>query len=186
MEPVSKGEADNLLDYLFRRIVKGEAGKQELQSIKDQSRSSAQERVENVEAKTPKDLLKRALQRVPQTRSDYFQSNYHISCPVTDGVEADISFSYAYANGTPRRLFEWINFPKTAETLERNVYSSVFKFEKVKNASYLDSSNCISLVYYDEGRRGEKAVRQSLKMLRGVGTVVDIRDEKRVEETLDG
>ncbi len=105
-----------------------------------------------------------------------FYSDYPVRCAV-NGVEEEYVFSHAFANGTLQRLYQRMAIPKGKARLRKNVHDAAWSFEQVFKQRIVDSQNAGVLVYVTKEQETQPDVEKSLKLLRSLTRVINLRDD---------
>jgi hypothetical protein len=106
-----------------------------------------------------------------------FYTNYPVHCAV-NGVEEDYVFSHAFANGTLQRLYQRLPLPKGKARLRKNVHDVAWSFEQVFKQRIVEPQNAGVLVYVTEEQEIQPDIDRSLKLLRSLTRVINLRDER--------
>ncbi len=114
-----------------------------------------------------------------------FKPHYQVACRV-GGVEERYEFSYAYKNGTLKRLYQQVSVPKRKKLLEKNSRSSAWMFEHVLKAGIIaDKADVTALVHVTDENRADSDVQRALGVLAEVGRVINVADENTAKEEFE-
>lgn len=141
--------------------------------------------VESNASDEPRDLdldevCDQLIQRTKLTENKNFHTNYPVRCDVR-GVEEEYVFSHAYANGKPERLYQRVSIPrrKTQRTqLRKNVHDTTWSLEQVFNQKIVQPDKAAVLVYVTPEQEAQTDVERSLRLLRSMVKVINLRDEQ--------
>lgn len=105
-----------------------------------------------------------------------FRRSYQVHCPIAESTDEVFTFSYAYANGTVRKLYQRVTLPKQAALLRRAIDASAWMFKNVVDHEIVDHDQTLALVRVTDEQRSDRSVIDSLEVLRSVTTVLDVGD----------
>ncbi len=115
----------------------------------------------------------------------YWQRSYRLSCSVATNLIEDFEFTYAFANGDVKRLYQRVPMATKKRVFARKaVHDCAWMFEKVISARRLTPEKCISLVYVAE-QDSDPDTQKLLNVLSSVSRVINVvdRDEAMREFT---
>ena len=128
---------------------------------------------EEVRMHTADDLRKdaaKALKRSGLMERDDWKDNIHWTCPVGDTVQP-FKFDHVIYGTHPRAIIQRVPLLNHGE-----VYRTVFQFEKMQEAKYVNHNSCAALVHFDQERRNNALAIESYKLLSQDGIVINVAD----------
>jgi len=161
LDPVSAEDLAAVADHLFATLVDT--------TSHDEPRDP-----------TLDDVAERLLRQTGVATDRNFHSRYRVQCQIAAGHEETFEFDYAYKNGTLQRLYERLSLPKRRATQQVRVDATAWKFDKVNRANLLPEKP-VAIVYPTDEQRSDPETRRMLDVLRTVGRVLDLHDERAAE-----
>lgn len=162
LDPVAAEGVPALADYLYATLVDAPAP--------DDPRDT-----------TLDDIVSRILQRTGMTQDPNFHVRYELPCQIGDGREEKFNFDYAYENGTLRRLYKQLPFPRRHDTQQMRVDATAWKFDRVNLAGILNGDRPVAIVYPTDEQLNDPETKRMLGVLETVGRVLDLHDEEAAE-----
>jgi hypothetical protein len=129
---------------------------------------------------TLNDVCERLIAETGLNPDHNFKRQYPVTCRVggTGGVEEHYQFSYAYKNGSLKRLYQQVAIPKRRKAIEKNSRASAWMFEQVVKAQLIPTkSDVTALIYASSAQLAEPDVARAVGVLANVGRVLNVADE---------
>jgi hypothetical protein len=156
LDPVE--DVDDAVDFLFSTLV--ESGVQE-----DPRDVSLDE------------VCDRLIEETNLSNDPYFRSAYPVPCAVAPNVEERFEFSYAYGNGSIKRLYQRVPISRKKTLQRKTVHDAAWMFGCVTRSKIIEMNNAVSLVFVPQGQASDTDVEKWLSVLGTVSRVVNVGDE---------
>jgi hypothetical protein len=160
LDPIE--DIDEAADFLFNTLVE----------------TNAQEQPRDV---TLDEVCERLIEKSNLSRD----ANFHNGFPVKCEVET-FEFSYAYRNGSIKRLYQRVPLSRQQAMRQKNVHDAAWMFERVTESNIVKRHDAVSLVFVPEGQSGESDVDRWLQVLNTVSRVVNVGDEQTALREFEG
>ncbi len=134
---------------------------------------------------TLNDVCERLIAESGLNPDENFKRQFPVTCRVggTDGVDEHYQFSYAYKNGSLKRLYQQVAIPKRRKAIEKNSRASAWMFEQVVKAQLIPSKDDVTaLIYASDAQMAEPDVARAVGVLSGVGRVLNVANENAARE----
>lgn len=138
---------------------------------------------------TLNDVCERLIAETGLNPDNNFKRHYPVTCRVggDSGVDEHYQFSYAYKNGTLKRLYQQVAIPKRRKAIEKNSRASAWMFEQVVRAQLIPSKRDVTaLIYASDAQLAEPDVARAVGVLEGVGRVLNVANERAARHEFEG
>lgn len=155
-----KTEAENmpaLADHLFELLVKA--------ADTDDTATDA----------TLDALCKELLDETLLSNDERLIADYPVTCNVLR-VRETFRFSYAYSNGSLKKVYQKVPLVRGGQTLKKNVHHPAWMFQHSIMSKKLRREQCATIVNVKSDLASEPEVKEALKLLGAIGTVVNLSD----------
>lgn len=159
LEPLSPEELGSVVNNLYAMLVEGPSD-------------------EPARDPTLEEVCAALVEEAKLASSPYYKPNYAVECPLPGTVER-FNFSFAVANGTPKRLYQAVALSKKKAIQRKNVHDAAWMLEKVTAAKIVEKADATALVFAPDEIGEDPDVKNSIQILGSVGRVIDLshRDE---------
>jgi hypothetical protein len=134
---------------------------------------------------TLNDVCERLIEQTGLNSDNNFKRQLSVVCSVGEAGRVDeyYQFSYAYKNGSLKRLYQQVAIPKRRKAIEKNSRASAWMFEQVVRAHKIPSKDDVTaLIYASEAQLAEPDVARALGVLAAVGRVLNVANETAARE----
>ncbi len=160
-EPDSDGVL-RLTDYLFGLLV----DKQEDTVTEDDAKDVGLD-----------GLCEQLFEQSDLANDPHLIKNYATNCTVGSLTER-FEFSFAYKNGSLKRIFQKVPLWTKGNTLLKNIHHPMWMLHRMVEAKTLKRDQCATVVNVDATRIGDLEVRNAVAKLESVGRVINVADWK--------
>jgi hypothetical protein len=182
LDPVAAEELPRLADRLFAALVEA-AGPEELPRLADRLFAVLVEAAGPEDPRDPSldELCERLIAEAGLAEDANFRTRHEVVCPVAPGTEERFEFSYAYQDGSLRRLYQRVPLPREKAPLRKSVHDAAWMFEKVITAGIIRPEQGAVLVNATPELKADPEVERSLKVLGSVTRVLNLHDYDRAK-----
>lgn len=105
-----------------------------------------------------------------------FKRRFGVTCHV-GGVDVQYKFSYAYKNGTVKRLYQQVSLPQQKAAIQKNSSASAWMFEQVVKSQIIPNKDAVTaLIHVPQEQLADLEVSRAMGVLRDVGRVLNVAD----------
>lgn len=124
------------------------------------------------------DLCTEAIQRSGINENPNWRKGYVMPCTISPDLSEEFEFTYAYANGEPRRLYQRVPISaKRKHVARKAIHDCAWMFEKARAMKRLAAEKCVALVHVtEEAMAAEPELSKYLKVLASVARVINVED----------
>lgn len=158
------------VDNLFQKFVKKS---QAMGEALDLRANVAMHRAPGIEGQFRELLVKTGVDKSP-----FLFEKPKYSCRITDRIEEELEFSWAFANGALHRVMQTVELPNAPDAMQKNVHDTAWKFEKIVDSGIIGEDRVVSILRADARRMEDPKVYRNIDLLRSVGQVWNLADDE--------
>ena len=158
LDPVHAEDLGAAADHLFAMLVDSSAAEETRDASLDE-------------------VLDRVIDRSQVRSNPNFKTRFPVTCTVAHGIEETYEFTYAYGNGSPKRLYQRVPLPRRRDMLQKSVHNSAWIFEKVTACRQVKREDAVALVYAGAEQNADVETARMLRLLASVARVLNVSNE---------